>query len=109
MEQVNQILDVIDKARTETKMKIGMLAYWLKLNNKYIVNYVNISFLKKDRSKTIKEVTAIENQPGFLFWANSPEGEAFYTENYNKIAVSFEQQLLKPWVENKYELKRANE
>ena len=51
MEQAKKLLSVIEKARIETKQKSGTLAYWLKIDNRFIINYVNVSFLKKDKKK----------------------------------------------------------
>jgi hypothetical protein len=49
MKQAKELLEVIAKARTETKQKSGALAYWSKIDNRFMINYVNVSFLKKDK------------------------------------------------------------
>ena len=53
MKQAKELLEVIAKARTETKQKSGALAYWSKIDNRFMINYVNVSFLKKDKNYAI--------------------------------------------------------
>lgn len=108
MKRAKELLEVIKKARLETKQKSGALAYWLKIDNKYIINYVNVSFLKKDKKETLKTILDIQNKDGFIFWANSPEGEKFYHENYNKIQEALNIQQIKPWIEHEYGIEKSN-
>lgn len=109
MDKAKLLLEVIAKARVETKQKSGTLAYWLKIENRYIINYANVSFLKKDKKETLKTILEIQNKEGFLFWANSPEGEKFYHENYNKIQEALNIQLIKPWTNHEYGIKKSTE
>jgi hypothetical protein len=53
MKEAKLLLEIIAKARVETKQKSGMLAYWLKSDNRFIINYANVSFLKKDKKETL--------------------------------------------------------
>jgi hypothetical protein len=103
---VKKILDIIEIARSEKKQKSGALAYWSKIDDKFLLNYVSVSFLKKDRKdvKVILEDT--QNEPGFLFWANSEDGERFYEENYDKIVRDINTQQIKPWLHYEYEIKK---
>ena len=109
MKNAKQLLEVIAKARTETKQKSGALAYWLKIDNRFMINYVNVSFLKKDKKETLKTILEIQKKDGFLFWANSPDGEKFYHDNYNKIEEALNTQLIKPWTEYEYGIKKSTE
>ena len=109
MEQAKKLLGVIDKARVETKQKSGALAYWVKINDRFIINYVNVSFLKKDKKTTLDTILSAQKTDGFLFWANSKEGEEFYIENYNKIQEALNSQLIKPWTDHEYAIKKSTE
>jgi len=106
MKQAKELLEVIAKARTETKQKSGALAYWSKIDNRFMINYVNVSFLKKDKKETLSTILEIQGVDGFLFWANSPEGEKFYLDNYNKIQEALNTQLIKPWTDYEYGVKK---
>jgi hypothetical protein len=75
MKRAKLLLTVIEKARSENKQKSGMLAYWLKVDNRFIINYADVSFLKKDRKQTLSTLLDIQGKDGFLFWAISEEGE----------------------------------
>lgn len=103
---VKQLLGLIEKARFENKQKSGVLAYWVKVDNMFFLNYVNISFLKKDRKKTKLTLEEIELESGFLFWADSPEGEKFYDDNYDKIVQDFNVAQMKPWLNYGYKIKK---
>jgi hypothetical protein len=103
-----ELLEIIEKARVETKQKSGALAYWLKIDNRFIINYVDVSFLKKDRKQTLKTILEIQEKDGFIFWANSPEGEKFYYDNYNKIQEALNIQQIKPWISNEYGIEKSN-
>lgn len=109
MNSVKKILNIIEIARSENKQKSGALAYWSKVNDKFLLNHVSVSFLKKDRKdvKIILENT--QNEPGFLFWANSEEGEKFYEENYAKIVRDINTQQIKPWLHYEYEIKKSEQ
>lgn len=109
MREAKLLLEVIAKARVETKQKSGMLAYWLKSDNRFIINYANVSFLKKDKKATLSVILETQSQDGFLFWANSPEGEKFYYENYNKIQEALNIQLIKPWTDHEYGIEKSKE
>lgn len=109
MRKAKLLLAVIEKARSENKQKSGMLAYWLKIDNRFIINHADVSFLKKDRKQTLATILEIQATDGFLFWANSEEGEKFYLENYNKIAEAFNTQLIKPWMDHDYEIRKSTE
>jgi hypothetical protein len=109
MKNAKLLLEVIAKARIETKQKSGTLAYWLRIDNRFIINYANVSFLKKDKKETLNVILETQNKEGFLFWANSPEGEKFYHENYNKIQEALNTQLIKPWTDYEYGIKKPNE
>ena len=100
------IEDFIEKKRVADKRKTGVLAYWSKVDNQFLINYVNISFLKKDRKKTLEVVRETESNSNFLFWADSPEGEKFYNENYNKIATAIKEQQVKPWLDYEYRMEK---
>ena len=107
MKQAKELLEVIAKARTETKQKSGALAYWSKIDNRFMINYVNVSFLKKDKKETLSTILEIQGVDGFLFWANSPAGEKFYLDNYNKIQEALNTQLIKPWTDYEYGIKKS--
>jgi hypothetical protein len=107
MKDVKKIEEFIEKARKENKQKKGILAYWLHIEKRYIINYVDISFLKKDRKETLKVIKEIQSKDEFLFWANSPEGEKFYDENYNKIVEAIKAQQIKPWLDYEYGVKKG--
>lgn len=105
MKYVKRIEQIIEKARLQKK-KEGILAYWLYIDKRYIINHVNISFLKKDRKATLTIIKEIEENETFLFWANSPEGEKFFDENYNKIVAAVKAQQIKPWLDYEYGIKK---
>ena len=109
MKRAKLLLNIIEKARSENKQKSGMLAYWLKVDNRFIINYADVSFLKKDRKQTLATILDIQGKEGFLFWANSEEGEKFYLENYNKIAEAFNTQSIKPWMDHDYEIRKSTQ
>jgi DNA polymerase III alpha subunit (gram-positive type) len=109
MKGAKLLLEIIAKARVETKQKSGMLAYWLKSDNRFIINYANVSFLKKDKKETLNVILETQGREGFLFWANSPEGEKFYHENYNKIQEALNIQLIKPWSDHEYGIEKPKE
>ena len=96
------IEDFIEEKRKTDKKKSGVLTYWSKVDNQFLINYVNISFLKKDRKDTLKIVRETESGNDFLFWAESPEGKKFYNDNYNKIATAIKEQQVKPWLDYEY-------
>lgn len=100
------IEEVIERKRITDKKKSGVLAYWSKVDNQYLIKYVNISFLKKDRKETLKIVRETESEIDFLFWADSPEGEKFYNDNYNKIASAIKEQQVKPWLDYEYRMEK---
>lgn len=100
------IEEVIEQKRIADKKKSGVLAYWSKVDNQFLVNYVNISFLKKDRRETLNIVRETESSNTFLFWADSPEGEKFYNDNYNKIASAIKEQQVKPWLNYEYRIEK---
>jgi hypothetical protein len=100
------IEEVIEQKRITDKKKSGVLAYWSKVDNQFLVNYVNISFLKKDRRETLNIVRETESSNTFLFWADSPEGEKFYNDNYNKIASAIKEQQVKPWLNYEYRIEK---
>jgi hypothetical protein len=106
MENVNAIEEVIEKARKTHKQKAGMLAYWSYIGKRYIINYANVSFLKKDRRETLKVLRDVQCSAGFMFWANSPEGDQFYREKYNKILAALKAQQIKPWIEYEYGVRK---
>jgi hypothetical protein len=109
MGSIKNLIVLIEKARSEKRQKSGAIAYWIKDGDKFILDYVTISFLKKDR-KFVKEILGRkELEPGFLFWANSEDGEKFYEENYEKIVTSLNTQQIKPWLNYEYEIKKPNE
>jgi len=97
MKKNRRIEEVIEKARLN-KQKSGMLAYWLRIDKRNIIHYVNISFLKKDRKESLDIINEIQSKENFLFWANSPEGEDFYNKNYEKISKAIKTQEIKPWL-----------
>lgn len=103
---VKHLLELIEKARSENKKKSGALAYWVRINEMFFLNYVNVSFLKKDRKTTKAIIEKTELEPGFLFWADSPDGEKFYNENYNKIVEDFKIGQIKPWLNYEYKIKK---
>lgn len=103
---IENILTLIEKARFENKKKSGLLAYWVNVDDKFLLNHVNISFLKKDRDNVTNTLKNIESEPGFLFWVDSLEGEKFYTENYDKIIRDFNMEQIKPWLNYKYIIKK---
>jgi hypothetical protein len=105
--RVKSLLELIEKARSENKQKSGVLAYWVKIDNMFLLSYVNISFLKKDRKQTRQLLEAVELEPGFLFWADSSEGEKFYDENYDKIVEDFNVGQIKPWFNYEYKIKKT--
>jgi hypothetical protein len=107
--RVKNLLDIIEKARSENKQKTGVLAYWVKTDNMFFLNHVNISFLKKDRKTTKKILEEIQLETGFLFWADSPEGEKFYNENYEKIVSDFNTGQIKPWLNYEYKIKKPTQ
>lgn len=100
------IEEVIERKRITDKKKSGVLAYWSKVDNQFLIKYVNISFLKKDRKETLKIVRETESEIDFLFWADSPEGEKFYNDNYNKIASAIKEQQVKPWLDYEYRMEK---
>ena len=106
MENVRVIEEIIENARVKNKQKSGILAYWIYIDNRYIINSVNISFLKKDRKEALNKLLDIQAKENFLFWAASAEGEKFYNENYNKIMNAVKAQQLKPWLVYEYGLKK---
>jgi hypothetical protein len=109
MGAIKNLISIIEKARSENKQKSGALAYWIKDGDKFILDYVIVSFLKKDR-KFVKEILGKkELEPGFLFWASSEDGEKFYEENYERIVASLSKQQIKPWLNYEYEIKKPNE
>jgi hypothetical protein len=107
--RIKHLLELIEKTRSEKKLKFGVLAYWVKTDNMFFLNYVNISFLKKDRKITKQTLEATEHEPGFLFWADSPEGNKFYNENYDKIVEDFNLGQLKPWLNYEYGIKKSEQ
>jgi hypothetical protein len=100
------IEELIEKKRITDKKKLGVLTYWSKVDNQFLINYVNISFLKKDRKETLTIVRETESDVNFLFWADSPEGERFYNDNYNKIATAIKEQQVKPWLDYEYRMEK---
>jgi len=100
------IEEVIERKRITDKKKSGVLAYWSKVDNQFLIKYVNISFLKKDRNEALKIVRETESEIDFLFWADSPEGEKFYNDNYNKIALAIKEQQVKPWLNYEYRMEK---
>jgi hypothetical protein len=104
---VNKLIHIIEKARSVDKQKSGMLAYWSKINDNFILNYVNISFLKKDRNESISLLIETQNEPGFIFWADSEEGEKFYEDNYLRIIKDINGQQIKPWLQYEYKIKKS--
>lgn len=109
MGNVKFLIEIIENARVKNKQKFGQLAYWSKTDGKFILNYVSISFLKKDRRATKEILERTQTEPGFLFWANSEDGERFYEENYNKIVEALNTQQKKPWLTYEYEIKKPEQ
>ncbi len=107
--RIKSLLDLIEKARSENKQKSGVLAYWVKTDGMFFLNHVNISFLKKDRKETRTILEGVELEPGFLFWADSPDGEKFYDENYDKIVEDFNIGQIKPWLNYEYKIKKSEQ
>lgn len=107
MRDVFNIEEFIENTRKGNKQKKGILAYWSYIDKQYIINYVDISFLKKDRKATLKVIEEIESSENFLFWGNSPEGEKFYNDNYNKIMRAVKGQQIKPWLNYEYGVKKG--
>jgi hypothetical protein len=106
MKKKVSIEEHIEKKRITEKKKSGVLAYWSKLDNQFLIKYVNISFLKKDRKGALEIVRETESENNFLFWADSPEGEDFYNNNYNKIATAIKEQQVKPWLDYEYRMEK---
>lgn len=106
MIDVKKIECIIDRVQQKNKQKSGVLGYWSYIDKRYLIGYVNISFLKRDRKETLGILREIQGCEDFLFWANSPEGEQFMRENYNKITESLMIQQTKPWLEYEYGVKK---
>ena len=106
MDHLRQILELIDLLRSEHKS--GTLSYWSKSGNTFYVEYIEISFLKKDRKIVIEQLKQIQQKKDFLFWANSTSGELFYEHNYNDIVYDFENQIKRPWIKTKYKIKKLD-
>lgn len=102
MDNVNEIEGIIEELRSKKKQKIGTLAYWVYIEEKYILKYVNVSFLKKDRKEALKVISEIQNMNDFVFWCDSKKGKKFYSDKYNKIVDAFKTQQIKPWLSYEY-------
>jgi hypothetical protein len=102
---------IVDNSRFKNRTReIREIEDILKLDWKNVESvegfYNNISFLKKDRRETLNIVRETESSNTFLFWADSPEGEKFYNDNYNKIASAIKEQQVKPWLNYEYRIEK---
>jgi len=106
MSELDEIIVLIDLLRENSKS--GTLSFWCKQGDIFIVDYIDVSFLKKDRKKVIEELKKIEKKRNFLFWANSNAGQLFYERNYEDIVNDFENQIKRPWLKSIYKIKRTH-
>lgn len=105
MSELDEIVQVIEQLRLSAKS--GSLAYWYKIGDRFIIDYIEVSFLKKDRKEVIELLKKVERERNFLFWANSTTGEKFYNDNYDDIVNDLENQIKRPWIKSHYLIKRT--
>ncbi len=86
---------IFKKHKEKSLIETGIMFYWIKEGMVNILKSLPIKFSEK--TEAIELMKECESTPGFMFWATSKEGEAFYKEHYSEINYAWYDDVMKAW------------